>query len=103
MHDSRASLRRRPLLAPTLVVSLLISTALVLVGLGEIPLPRAGASVTPPTWREAIAIPGLAALGVDESRLTAVACNGPGQCTAGGYTTEGTTVRSLLVDQVNGT
>ncbi|MBU3701057.1 MAG: hypothetical protein FGM58_03295 [Acidimicrobiia bacterium] len=103
MRGSRSSLRRRPPLASALLLSLVVSVALVLVGLGETPLPRAGASVTPPTWRDATAIPGLAALGVDESRLTAVACNGPGQCTAGGYTTEGTTVRSLLVEQVNGT
>jgi len=72
-------------------------------GIGALSIHPADAAATAPTWQDAITVPGVAALGSDESRVTEIACGAPGQCSAGGYVNTGGIVRALLVDQVDGT
>jgi len=51
------------------------------------------------TWGKARKIPGLAALGAGQSRISSVSCASPGNCSAGGGKPQGP---AFVVSQVNG-
>lgn len=56
------------------------------------------------TWGSAEQMPGFAALNQGGSSTDLVSCASPGNCSAGGYFTDGSfAVQAFVVDQVNGT
>ena len=59
------------------------------------------ASRTKGTWRAAIEVPGIAALGQTESIIDSVSCSSPGNCSAIGIDSSGDG-HAFLVDQVSG-
>lgn len=88
--------------SPAVALVSVVIVALALFGTSGSSLPPADAATTSSSWSDAIAIPGLAALGATENRLTDVACTSPGNCTAVGSYTKGSSIHPLFVDQVDG-
>jgi hypothetical protein len=55
-------------------------------------------------WRQAEQVPGIAALGNGRAEVKSVSCASAGNCSAGGYYTDGSYIsQAFVVSQVNGT